>query len=234
MANANSIILVILGFLPSLIWLGFYYRKDAHPEPKYLVSKTFFMGLILAPLAIIAQYLFREGALYFNTAYNYSESYSFFLWAAFVEEAVKFLAVKFLVLHDPEFDEPTDAMIYMIAAGLGFAAIENVLVLFQAIPNGIQATASIWLLRFVGATLLHAVSSAVTGYFLALAWFYSHHSRKLIALGLALATLLHFMFNILLLGGGADSSGFLLSTVFLIIIAVLISVLFKKLKARQA
>lgn len=226
-------LLVILGFAPSLIWLGFYIKKDFHPEPKYLISKTFLMGIIMAPLAVIAQWIFRDIALSVAPSYNIQSSIPFFLWAALIEEVVKFLVVKFVVLHDSEFDEPLDAMIYMVSAGLGFAAVENVLILFQAIPSGTDAAIQIWLLRFIGATLLHAVASATVGYFLALSWFYNRHNGKLIVGGIALATIFHLTFNVILLSSPGKQEGFLFSTVFLIFIAVIISGLFAKLKKRE-
>ncbi|MBI2062704.1 MAG: PrsW family intramembrane metalloprotease [Candidatus Yanofskybacteria bacterium] len=230
MATSTIILLVVLGFVPSLSWLLFYLKKDPYPEPKYLVSKTFLLGIVMAPLAIAAQWGFREAVLHFQPGYLIQVSVWFFLWAAAIEEIVKFLVVKFVVLHDPEFDEPTDAMIYMISAALGFAAIENILVLFQAIPNGTNAALQIWLLRFAGATLLHAVASAMVGYFLALAWFYSHHCKKLITLGIALATLLHLIFNMIILSAGGKPEGLIYSTIFLIFIAVIISAFFTKFK----
>lgn len=222
-----------MGFAPSLIWLGFYIKKDWHPEPKYLVSKTFLLGIIMAPLAVIAQWVFRGIALGLKPDFDIQSSVIFFLWAAFIEEAVKFLVVRFVVLHNAEFDEPLDAMVYMISAAMGFAAVENVLILFQAIPNGTEAAIQIWLLRFVGATLLHAVASATFGYFLALSWFYNRHSGKLIALGLGIATLMHLIFNVILLGSNGKPEGFLYSTVFLIFMAGGIAVLFAKLKKRE-
>ncbi|MEK7154165.1 MAG: PrsW family intramembrane metalloprotease [Patescibacteria group bacterium] len=223
--------LVLLGFSPSLVWLAYYLRKDPRPEPKYMISRVFFLGIVLAPLAVIAQWAFRETALSFHPSFQSSSSIAFFLWAAFIEEAVKFLPVKFAVLHNPEFDEPVDGMIYMIAAALGFAAIENVLVLFQAIPSGAGLALQTWALRFIGATLLHAVSSAMVGYFLALSWFYHRHSGKLIFAGIAVASVFHFLFNFTLLKGeGPD--GFFYSTILLIVVAVVISFLFTKIKKR--
>ncbi len=142
------------------------------------------------------------------------------------------MPVKLIVMHNPEFDEPADAIIYMVAAAMGFAAIENVLALFQAIPDGAQAALQIWLLRFIGATLLHAVSSAIVGYFLALSWFNGRHSQKLIPAGLALASLTHFVFNIILLKGGGGSEGFIYSTALLVVMAFAVSVLFAKIKKR--
>jgi RsiW-degrading membrane proteinase PrsW (M82 family) len=228
----TSLILVVLGFVPSLVWLAYYLGKDPRPEPRYMISRVFFLGIILAPLAVIAQWAFREAALTFNPDFQAPISFSFFLWAAFIEEAVKFLPVKFAVLHNPEFDEPVDAMVYMIAAALGFAAIENILVLFRAIPDGATAALEIWSLRFAGATLLHAVSSAMVGYFLALSWFYNRHSQKLIYAGIAVATIFHFTFNSVLLKGKESPASFLYSTIFLIIMAVIISLLFAKIKGR--
>lgn len=226
----SSATLIVLGFIPSLVWLGYYLKKDPRPEPRYLISRVFFLGIVLAPLAIIAQWIFREFALDINSNFQITASVYFFLWAAFVEEIVKFLAVKFVVLHNPAFDEPVDAMIYMISAALGFAAIENILVLFQAIPNGAYAALQIWFLRFVGATLIHAVSSAFVGYFLAVAWFYHRHSGKLIWAGLGIATFLHFVFNIILLSTDGRPIGFLYTMVFLLITASIIAWLFNKIR----
>src|SRR3989344_2683483 len=124
--------LIGLGFIPSLAWLSYYLRKDCHPEPRYLIARVFFMGILIAPLAVLAQWLFSQIGLTFSASFSISDSIVFFIIAAFIEETVKFLAVKYTVLHNSKFDEPVDAMIYMIIAGLGFAAVENILVMFQA------------------------------------------------------------------------------------------------------
>jgi RsiW-degrading membrane proteinase PrsW (M82 family) len=42
-------------------------------------------------------------------------------------EIFKYLVVRFKVIKNPAFDEPTDIMLYMIIAALGFAAVENIL-----------------------------------------------------------------------------------------------------------
>lgn len=234
MSNATtSVILIVLGFVPSISWLGFYLKKDIHPEPKYLISRTFLMGIIIAPLAVAAQWSFRTIMPFVFPALGTGSSALFFLWAAFIEEIVKFLAVRFMVLNNPAFDEPIDAMEYMIAAGVGFAAIENILVLFQTIPSGFSSAINVWVLRFVGATLLHAVSSALLGYFLALSWFYKKHSSKLIVLGIIVATGFHFAFNIILLGYQGRIEGFYYSTIFLIFAALVVSYIFKRLKSSR-
>src|SRR3989338_7463377 len=126
-----NIVLITLGLIPSLAWLYFYSRKDCHPEPKNLLAQTFLMGIIISPIAILLQFGFAQLASYITgigQATTQNSSY-FFIWAAAVEEVIKFYAVRMLILRNPEFDEPIDAMIYMITAGLGFAAMENILVM---------------------------------------------------------------------------------------------------------
>ena len=181
-----SVLLVILGFVPSLIWLNFYFREDCHPEPKSLLTKVFLMGIIISPLAILFQLILVkcDGIAGFKkfclpTGFIQSSSQEFFLWSSFVEELIKFYAIKFTVLNNPEFDEPIDAMIYMMAAALGFAAIENTLIVFQTHPDGVVLTINTLILRFIGATLLHALASGLLGYFLAISWFFQHHRKKL-------------------------------------------------------
>ncbi len=45
---------IILGLLPSFIWLLFYLRKDHHPEPNSMVIRIFLYGMIITlPVAAI-------------------------------------------------------------------------------------------------------------------------------------------------------------------------------------
>lgn len=229
-----ALLLVGMGLLPSLVWLVFFIKKDIHPEPKYLVTRTFLMGIILAPLAVGLQWIFVGLGTKFSPGIFSFQSPHFFLWAAFVEEMTKFLAVKFIVLNNPEFDEPVDAMIYMITASLGFAAIENILILFKAIPDGLQGTLQLWALRSVGATLLHALAGAMVGYFLSLSWFYNEHRQKLVAIGVILAGIFHFVFNVLIFSFQEDFHGVVFSLFLLAIFAGLVQILFAKVKDRMA
>ena len=231
MSPTQSALLVGIGLAPSIFWLFFYLRKDCHPEPKHLITNTFLMGMLISPIAILLQLgLLKTNIGWFAITEN---SASFFLWAAFVEEMIKFYAVKIIILNNPEFDEPVDAMIYMVTAGLGFAAIENILVMFRVIPDGATATLGVWTLRFMGAILLHALSSAIVGYFLAISWFYQHHRKKLIFIGLSMATLFHFAFNTFLSGLDNQFMGLMYSTSLLLIMAFLVAILFDKVRERH-
>jgi RsiW-degrading membrane proteinase PrsW (M82 family) len=228
------LLLIGLGLLPSLIWLTYWLRKDCHPEPKILIAKVLLLGIMLSPLAIVAQLLFVQlVAKWLGTDANaLSDSPWFYLWAALVEEVVKYLAVYFVVLRSPEFDEPVDAMVYMLTAAMGFAAMENILVINRVLGDGVSATIGIWGLRFAGATLLHALSSALLGYFIALAWFYFDFRKTLFVVGLALATIFHWVFN-LFISQMHESMSLLFSTLLLMAMAFLISALFDKIKERD-
>lgn len=233
-------LLVILGFLPSIVWLNFYFREDCHPEPKHLLVKVFLMGIIVSPLAIVFQWLliqcnaisvFQKFCL--PLGFLQPASPEFMLWSALVEEVVKFYAVKVVILNDIEFDEPIDAMIYMMVAALGFAAIENVLIVFQTTPDGFATTINTLILRFIGATLLHALASGLLGYFLAISWFFQHHRKKLLITGMLLATIFHFTFNMLIFTFEGQITSLLYTTSMLLGMAFLISILFDRLKSRH-
>jgi len=48
------IIYIVFGLLPSLAWLSYYLRKDAHPEPKRMILKIFLWGALMTlPVFII-------------------------------------------------------------------------------------------------------------------------------------------------------------------------------------
>lgn len=241
MPISQIVLFAVLGFLPSIVWLIFYFREDCHPEPKHLLVKVFLMGIILSPLAITFQILLVKCGsisilqkICLPVGFLQPSSPEFFLWSAFVEEVVKFYAVRFTVLHDRDFDEPIDAMIYMITAALGFAAIENILIVFQTTPDGFAVTINTLILRFVGATLLHALASGILGYFLAISWFFQHHRKKLLIIGITLATIFHFAFNMFIFTFEGQIIALLYTTSILLGMAFLISILFDRLKSHRA
>jgi RsiW-degrading membrane proteinase PrsW (M82 family) len=231
---SSYLLLVGIGILPSLLWLVYWLRKDCHPEPKLMVTKVLLLGIILSPLAIVFQLLFVKALspVIGIEASVLSDSPWFYLWAAFVEELVKFGVVFLVVLRSPDFDEPVDAMIYMLTAAMGFAAMENILVVNRVIADGLGSTLTILTLRFAGATLLHALSSALLGYFVAMAWFFFRHRRPLFITGLALATVFHWAFN-LFVSQTENEFSLVFSTMLLMAMALLVSALFDKIKERD-
>ncbi len=181
------------GVLPALAWLWFWRREDSkHPEPRRLIALAFFAGMVTVAVVIPIQK--------FVAPYLATQTLIFTAWSA-IEEVMKYLAARVTVLRRREDDEPIDPVIYMVTVALGFAAVENALFLLSPLSGDtLVQTLLTGNLRFVGATLLHVLSSAVIGVALALS-FYSSRRWKLIAAtaGVILAALLHSAFNFLIL-----------------------------------
>jgi RsiW-degrading membrane proteinase PrsW (M82 family) len=189
MISGETILYALLGgLIPAILWLWFWRREDRlHPEPRRLILLAFIMGMLTIPFVVPIQKY---------TAVIFSGGLLIFIWAA-IEEILKFSFAYFSVLRNKEVNEPIDSVIYMITVALGFAALENALFLIEPLAGerfieGI-VTGNF---RFFGATLLHVLSSATVGVFMAFA-FYKSKAQKFLytTLGIILAISLHTLFN---------------------------------------
>ena len=180
------------GILPAILWVWFWNQEDRkHPEPTQLIVAAFLIGMV----AVAAVIPLQKIAMVFL-----SGTAMVLMWAA-IEEVVKFLLAYFTVLSHKADDEPIDPMIYMITVALGFAAAENALFLVNPIANsGVVESILTGNFRFLGATLLHVLSSSLIGLALGLA-FYKHGLIKFWygLVGLILAIVLHGLFNFFIL-----------------------------------
>ncbi len=221
--------LILFALLPSFVWLCFFLRKDARPESNSMILKVFFWGMVAALLVIAVEIGFF--GLFENLKMPILLVLAFhsFIGVAFFEEFSKYLVVRFRVLRDPEFDEPVDAMLYMIIAALGFAALENFLYLLPGIYYPLEQIVFVAGFRFISATFLHALCSGLMGYFLALSFFKIKKRTQLLFWGLFLATLLHgfYNFSIMVLRGWDQ---LIFPILLLLILAILVFGFFKKLK----
>jgi len=206
-------IAVFIGFALSSAWLVFFLLEDRKkPEPKLMITKTFVIGMVSALAAAGIEKFF--GAL---CAFLSISDYSIISLSgnAFIEELIKFIVVFVFVSASKYFDEPVDRMIYMITAALGFATVEN----FFFLSSAATATelAGLSILRFVGATLMHALSSGILGYMWA--------KKKLIG-GIVMATGIHTLFNYLVLTKGPETW----PTAFLLFVAFILFYKFDRIK----
>lgn len=238
---------LLLAFIPPVLWLLFYLREDRHPEPKLLIILALVGGMAPAFLAMLAELLALGHEGVFAGIFSLDSSpLIFFLIIAFIEEYVKYLPVKFLVTSRKEFDEPVDGMIYMMTAALGFAALENALFAFPFFFSMAENVISILPLtqeslfmsldvatnRFLGANLLHALSSGIVGFFLARAWFHPHR-HHFVGLGIVLATILHAVFNYFILVREVIPQGTFYIIMLLAVMAVMVFIDFERLKKQK-
>ena len=131
MVNTTLIFAIILGLIPSFAWLIFFLREDAHPEPKKMIIKVFLAGALISLLTAIFQIYFQKILNVFNFVQYTVVS---FLILATIEEAFKFLAAYASAGGSKYFDEPMDAMIYMVTASLGFASRFTICLTFDSCP----------------------------------------------------------------------------------------------------
>lgn len=227
---AENLGYILLTFIPPVLWLLFYLREDRHPEPKHLLILTFLGGIAAAVLAVVAEVLLiGKGGLATSQINPERSAFLFFLVIGLVEEYVKYLPLKLLIFRRPDFDEPVDAMIYMMTAALGFAAIENTLFIFPLFQQDLFAGLEVAANRFLGANLLHALSSGIVGYFLARA-FFSPHRHHFVALGIILASILHALFNYLILVREALPQSTFYTILLLSVMATMVFIDFERLK----
>ena len=191
----NTITYALLGgILPALVWLIFWLREDKkNPEPRLYIFTTFLLGMGGVLLITVGAFIFDEkiGDILDNmTIYT-------LISLATLEEFLKFGAAYIGGLHGTEDNEPIDPMIYMITAALGFVALENALFIFGPLVDG-EITRSIITghMRFVGASLLHVVSSGIIGVALSFT-FYKSLGKKVVAVIFAIigAIAFHTFFN---------------------------------------
>ncbi|MGC9599598.1 MAG: PrsW family glutamic-type intramembrane protease [Minisyncoccia bacterium] len=222
---------LVFGLLPGFAWLMFYFTEEPHPEPKRLIVLTFVCGIAFGFFAIVTEQMFSHAEGQWGI-----EGLSLISLAglALIEEVMKFGAAYFAVGKSPLLDEPVERMLYMVVAAMGFATLENIgaisntsFMTSQAAFVGAFFEASS--LRFVGATLLHSLTSGIVGYHWALGIARKKVGRNL-TIGFVIATALHTFFNYLILNYGDITY----VVVFLLIVGFFVLNDFEKLKVLPA
>ena len=133
---------IFFAVAPSTIWMFFYLGKDVHPEPKKKILKVFCFGMVVAVIAVILEMgILKIIDVYFpGTPFKddiWFIALKYFILVALIEEVLKFLIVRKFILQDWAIDEPLDIMLYLTVSALGFAAVENLLLIFFTItPSG--------------------------------------------------------------------------------------------------
>jgi len=228
------IIYIFFGILPSLTWLSYYLTKDLHPEPKKMILKIFLWGAFITLPVFFVQIGLTSLLGEINIGPMAQSIVYWFLIISLTEELFKYLVVKIKVMNSPHLDEPVDIMIYMVVAALGFAALENVLYLLSPIgqmsfDQVIYRTMFIGLIRFVGATFLHTLCSAVIGYAMAISLFDQKNKMLEFISGLTVAVVLHglYDFSIMTLSGNMK---FVIPIIIILTLAFLVFSGFEKLK----
>ncbi len=213
---------ILLGVGPALLWLCFWLREDKEkPEPKGLIAIMFIVGMVSVFIVLPIQKFVQTNV----TSYEWQ----IIGWAS-IEELIKYIGVLILLYKTNHINDPIDWPIYLITAALGFAALENTMFLIKPLSLD-QTTVGLLTgqLRFLGSTLLHAVSSGIIGISLGLSFFMGKFIKKVYLLaGLLLAIALHSVFNFFIMEDKGNN--FLRVLGFLWVVTIIIMLLFEKLR----
>ena len=222
--NPTILIMAFLGgIIPSLLWLWFWLKEDEeHPEPKGLLTIVFVMGMIAVIVVLPIQKFIQ------NSVRSYEGQ--LVLWAS-AEEILKYLAVLAVLYKTNNANEPIDWPIYLITAALGFAALENMLFLLKIFPSSIGTTLSLSTgnLRFIGANLLHAISSGIIGISIGISFYKQKWEKNFFLFaGFLIAVALHSAFNFFIIRN--DGNDVLKVLAFLWVVTIIIILLFEKVR----
>ncbi|HVL49409.1 MAG TPA: PrsW family glutamic-type intramembrane protease [Candidatus Thermoplasmatota archaeon] len=186
--------LLLAAFLPAILWtITIRQVEGRRREPWSRVARAFVSGGLLG---VGAALVLLQGALWFARPMPAAESLLFVtvVAAPLVEEATKPLGLLLFRDADPE---PENGYIYGAAAGLGFSAVENVLVEGAVLATGsLGAFVATVALRSVATALLHASATSLVGRAI-WAWRYEKAPAILIVPWYAAAVLAHGVFNAL-------------------------------------
>jgi RsiW-degrading membrane proteinase PrsW (M82 family) len=183
--------LLALALAPVLIILFYIYVRDKYEkEPLSLLVKSLVIGaLISIPVIFVESMLSKiwNGELGIMNA-----GYRAFVVAGFTEELFKFAVLYWLIWKHKEFDEKFDGIVYAVFISLGFAAIENILYVYEYGAN-------IGYLRAFTAVPAHAVFGVVMGFYFALAKFSKKYNSYFLIKALVIPVLLHGFYDFILM-----------------------------------
>lgn len=184
--------LLFLAVAPAMIIILYIYFKDKfEKEPIRFLFKNFLMGAFLSViitliLSIVANHFFPL----IDELSIYQQLIKAFFIVGLIEEFSKYVIVRFYAQKSVEFNEPFDGIVYAVMVSMGFAALENVMYVFQyGVSTGI--------IRAFTAVPAHATFAILMGYFMGLAKF-SKNRQLLNITGLLVATFFHGAYDFFL------------------------------------
>ncbi len=182
---------IAMTLIPAAIWMVFFYRQDRlEPEPKVYVLEIFLLGALLASaLGIpLLRDIFRvQDWLGRSTLINVLGS---ILVIGFVQEFLKYAAVRYSIYLSTEFDERVDGVVYATAAGLGFATMLNI----NYVASNAGVDLRMGMIRIAVTTLAQASFAGISGYFLGRAKF-EEEPVWWLPLGVTIAAVLNGLFT---------------------------------------
>lgn len=160
---------IALAVVPAVLWMAVFYAQDrAEPEPRHFVAGVAMLAALLA--AAVGQPLLN-GFFRIDSWLHHdplTELLGGVLVVGMTQEVLKFAAVRFSIYYASEFDQRIDGVLYGTAAGIGYATMLNLSMVFAA---GGFADLGAGVVRIVIVALVHGATGGLCGYFLSRAHF---------------------------------------------------------------
>ncbi len=226
--NPMTGVYVLAALIPAAVLLFYVYRHDKiEKEPPKLLLLLLLGGVLAIPPAILLETVLGRALnwlIFFTLPLHAGHGtlilhqiLDAFLVVACVEEGCKLLFLKLFSWKNPNFNYVFDAVVYAVFVSLGFAALENVMYVFQygmatAIARAVTAVPghlsfSVFMGIFYGRAKLCEVYGDRTG------------KRKNLALAFAVPVFFHGFYDACaMIGGGVAMLVFLVFVIFMYII----------------
>ncbi len=234
-------LILLLATIPAIFWFFVFLREEKFDAiPKKLITKVFVIGALSGLLAVVFEFVlvlfFPASAtravfepdeiqkLAFSTAVF---ALIITICAAAIEELVKIYSVKWFAYDNFQFNQVVDGAVLGVSAGLGFATLENIGYFLGVADKDFGTFLTVFVVRFLATTLLHALTTGIAGYYLGKAKFST--DKGVFWEGLLAAILIHATFNILLFSGLV--LGLLLNIVLLV---VMLAFLIRRMDSTEA
>lgn len=213
---ALGIIAFLLSLLPAglFIWL-WYLRHHERPVPGKTVAGAFLAGMILVVPAFQLE-RFAEGVWevvspstvhYFagavlpllNPLDILLPAFATFAIVALVEEGLRYILLRIWIKRSSVVDQVFDGLVLGVAAGLGFATLENTVYFLQLFQQGSYDTlVFVFFLRFLISTLAHISFGGLMGTLIARGVFDLYQPRTFFWRAAWIPWLLHGLYDLLL------------------------------------
>ncbi len=172
----TPLLILATALLPVILLLWYIYKTDPVKEPKGMLAKAFSFGVLIVFPIVFIELIIRQmffGGQEFSASIPGAFGQAF-LVAALPEEAFKLLALWLLLRNNPYFDEHFDGIVYAVFVSLGFAAVENVLYLFDNYDTWMAVGVTRALLAVPG----HYAFGVLMGFFYSLYYFVNRSNRN--------------------------------------------------------
>lgn len=191
-------VVLALGPALGLLFLVRWWDKK-RPEPAGAVWKVVVLGVATC----FPAYFFERWLLdtLGETAAARGHALHAFGVAAATEEILKLAVVLLFVWRKPYFNEVMDGVLYLAAASMGFAGLENAFYVMNAKEDALLTG----IVRALTAVPQHAIASGVMGYFVGRGKMGG--GPKWVGLGLVVGIAIHGMYDWSLMSGGTYGFG---------------------------